>query len=427
MFRVFMLTVCVVLSVWNAGALADAKSDFQTLFGSEIKRVVASRKPDEAATLAGQILLAADSIKDRPDLHVMLWTHAADLGAKHPSGYAAATKALKNLLRAAPEDTPQWIEKLSAIYRRRYMLARGAERLEVGAEQVDEFITIADAQTAAGRSGEAMAIYRKALSLATAIRSPRKSEIFDKIKTANAIATVQRDIEKLKKALADDPNDTKTRTAIVQLYLLELDDPAKASKLLTDDLDEKLRTYVLLAAKNVEDVEADGCLELGRWYWEMFPSATTPRAKANILRRARDYIDRFMSLHTEKDISALRAAMILKKVDVEAAKLGAKGLGGATRSGIIADFESPSLSGWTITGSAFGKGPCSGAPPLRPVSQRIYGQDDDKFVSRRRRQHGRHDVTEVHHPGQEHHVSCRGRKVGRKGFGQGVHESHRGR
>ncbi|MDP6544902.1 MAG: hypothetical protein QGH60_12985 [Phycisphaerae bacterium] len=362
MHRVAIVVVCVT-GVWTAGALADAKSDFDTLFGDSIKRVAASRKGKDAATLAGQMMEAAESIKDRPDLHVMLWTKAADLGAKDPSGYALAAKALRGLLTAAPDDTSRWVDKLSGIYRRRYMRARGPERVAVGAEQVDEFITIGDVRAAAGRHREAMAIYRKALSVATAIKSPAKSEIFNKIKAANAIASVQRDIERLQKTLAKDPDDTKTRTAIVQLYLIELDDPAGAAKLLTDDLDEKLRTYVLLAAKEVEDVKAGACLELGRWYWEMFPSAKTARAKANILRRTRDYIDRFLSLHTAKDLAALRAAVILKKVDAEAAKLGSGGLGGPTRSGTIADFESPRLAGWTITGSAFGKGPCSGAPP----------------------------------------------------------------
>ena len=363
MHRIVIVVVCVVPGVWTAGVLADAKSDFQTLFGQEIKRVVASRKGAEAATLAGQMLLAAESIEDRPELHVMLWTSAADFGAKDPSGYAAATKALKNLLRAATDDSSRWVDKLSAIYKRRYMAARGAERAKVRAEQVDEFIAIADAQTAGRRPRDAMATYRAALSTATAIRSPRKKEILDKIKAANATATVQRDIEKLKQTLAGDPEDTKARTAIVQLHLVEFDAPPQAAKLLADDLDEKLRTYVLLAAKNTEDIEAGPCLELGRWYWEMFPKARTTRAKINVLRRTRAYIERFISLHTAKDLSALKAAVILKKVDAESAKLASKGAGGVlTKPAIIADFESPRMSGWKVTGRAFGKGPCTGKP-----------------------------------------------------------------
>ena len=369
MHRTRMMVVCVVLSVWTAGVLADAKSDFQSLFGNEIKRVVASRNGKEFAALAGQMLLAAKSVEDRPDLDILLWTRAAEFGAKDPSGFTAAIKALRHLLREAPDDSSRWVEKLSAIYKRRYMAARGAERAKVGAERVAELITIADAQTAAGRGREAMATYRRALSAATLIRSVRRAEIIEKIKAANALATVQRDIEKLKRSLANDPDNTKTRTAAVQLYLLELDDPAQAAKLLTDDLDEKLRTYVLLAAKNIEDVEVGACFELGRWYWEMFPSARTPRAKSVVLRRTRACIERFGSLHTAKGIFRLKAEVILKKVNAESAKLASKDAGVLTKPVIIADFESPRLAGWKATGRAFGKGPCDGRPtPSYPAS-----------------------------------------------------------
>jgi|GEM_PF-3054350 len=363
MNRMNMLTLCAVLGAWSAGAMADAKADFQTLFGEEIKRVVASRKPAEAAALAGQMMLAAESIKDRPDLHVMLWTNAADFGARDPSGYAAATKALKNLLQAKPDNSSIWVDKLSAIYKRRYLSARGAERVKIGAEQIEEFITIGDAQAAARRPREAMATYRRALSVVTTIRSPRRQELLDKIKAANSIAGVQREIERLNKVLSGNPDDIKTRAAVVKLYIVELDDPAGAVKMLTDDLDEKLRTYVLLAAKNIEDIEAGVCLELGRWYWEMYPSARTSRAKMNVLRRTRACIERFDSLNTDKNLAALRAKVILKKVDAESAKLAVKGSGGVmTKPEIIANFESPRMSGWKVTGQAFGKGPCTGKP-----------------------------------------------------------------
>nr|MBC8372161.1 hypothetical protein [Planctomycetota bacterium] len=118
-----------------------------------------------------------------------------------------------------------------------------------------------------------------------------------------------------------------------------------------------------------EDIEAGPCFELGRWYWEMYPSARSSRTKLIVLRRTRAYIERFQSLHTGKDLSALRAAVILKKVNAESAKLAAKGTGGVlTKPAIIADFESR-LVGWKVTGKAFGKGPCTGKPtPSWPAS-----------------------------------------------------------
>lgn len=325
MRKTALVIACLILSR-TAGLFADDKSDFDSLFGAEIKRVAASRKPAEAVALAGQMMLAVESLKDRPKLHVMLWSSAADYGARDPSGFDTVVKALRNLLQAAPDDGAKWIYKLAEIYRRRYLAARGAERAKIGAEQVDEFTAIGDALTSAGQGSAAMAVYRRALSLAVSIKSERGKEILAKIKAANAIAAVQRNIERLERILAANPDDIKTREAIVRLHLVELDNPTSAAGVLGEDLDEKLRTYVLLAAKDIEDLEAAPCFELGRWYWEMYPSAKSSRAKGNVLRRTKAYLERFKSINTAKDISALRAEVLLKKVDAESATL-AKSIG----------------------------------------------------------------------------------------------------
>jgi hypothetical protein len=369
MFRISMLTVCVVLSVSAGGLLADAESDFQMLFGDDYKRVVASRNGLAAATLATQMMQTVGAVKDRPDLDMLILTRVADLGAKDPSGFATAVAAIKQLLKTAPDNSPRWIEKLSAIYKRQYILARGAERVEVGQQQLDDFISIADAQSSAQQGANALLTYRKALSIAIITKSPRRQEILDKIRSANAQALQQREIERLTRTLATDPDNSKIRTAVVLLNLLELDSPEQAATFLNDDLDETLRTYVLMAAKNIDDLPAQACLELGRWYWEKFPSARTSRSKATVLKRTGAYLRRFTSRDTEGGTNKLRAMLILKDVDAQSVKLASKGQALPTKPGIIADFESPRMTGWTMTGTAFGKGPCTGRPtPSYPAS-----------------------------------------------------------
>jgi hypothetical protein len=369
MFRVYMLTACVVLSVSAGGLLADAESDFQTLFGDDYKRVVASRNGEAVAALAGQMMQTVGSVKDRPDLDMLILTRVADLGAKDPSGFATAAAALKQLLKTASDESPRWIEKLSAIYKRQYILARGAERVDAGQQQLDDYVSIADAQAAAQQGANALLTYRKALSVAIITKSPRRQEVLDRIKSANAQALQQREIERLTRTLAGDPDNSKIRTAVVLLNLLELDSPEQAAKFLNDDLDETLRTYVLLAGKSIDDIQSGLCLELGRWYWEMFPSAKTSRAKAAVLKRTGAYLNRFTSLDTEGGANKLRAMLILKDVEAQSAKLASKGQAIPSKPGLIADFESPRMTGWTMTGTAFGKGPCTGRPtPEYPAS-----------------------------------------------------------
>jgi hypothetical protein len=340
--------------------LADAEQDFQTLFGQEYKRVALLRNARASATLASQMMETVGSVENRPDLDILLWTHIADLGAKDPSGFAVATESLKQLLQKAPDASPKWLEKLTAVYRRQYAMTARTDRAELGDQQAAELITIGDEQLKAERGPNALATYRKALSIAILSKSDRRTDIVAKIRDANAQAAKQREILRMTKAVAADPDNVKMRAAVVKYYMFELDNPVKAATFLNDDLDEQLRTYVRLAVKDTDDLDADTSMGLGRWYWEMYPTARTINAKVAILGRTRTYLNRFLALHTETDLARVRAELILKKVTVESVKLGSAGLGASKKPGVIADFESPRLTGWVFTGTAFGKGPCDG-------------------------------------------------------------------
>jgi len=372
MQKISICSVCLVLTLCAAGALGDAESDFNSLFGDDVKQVTASRNGKAAAELAAQIFKTVGSVENRPDLDLVMWKYAADLGARDPSGFATATAAIRKLVKASPRDAGKWTDKLSAIYRRRYSLARGADRLSVGAEQVDDFVAIGDAQASAGDPSGAMSTYRKALSTANLIRSPRRPEILDKIKAANAAALQRRDLDRMTRALAANPDDVKTRTAIVRMQLLQFDKPSEAVRLLNEDMDEMLRTYVLMAAKKTDDIEPSACLELGRWYWEMYPTARTTPAKTVILGRTKTYLDRFNTQDAAGGADKVRAMLIMKQVNAESAKLAAKGVvvpGVLTKPLVMYDFETPRMTGWKMTGTAFGKGPCTGRPtPTFPAS-----------------------------------------------------------
>ncbi len=372
MHRTHILIVCFVLSVLAGLAMGDAESDFNSLFGDDVKKVTASRNGKAAAELAAQILKTAGLVENRPDLDLLIWKNAAELGVKDPSGFDTATVAIRKLLQVAPGDAGKWTDKLSAIYRRRYSLARGADRISVGTQQVDDFVAIGDAQAAAGEPIGAMSTYRKALSTANLIRSPRRPEILDKIKAANAGALQRRDLDRMTRALAANPDDVKIRTAIVRMQLLQFDKPSEAVKLLNEDMDEMLRTYVLMAAKKTDQIEPTGCLELGRWYWEMYPTARTTQTKGIVLGRTKAYLDRFSAQDTAGGADKVRAMLIMKQVDAEMAKLVAKGAvvpGVLSKPLVMYDFETPRMTGWRMTGIAFGKGPCIGAPtPSYPAS-----------------------------------------------------------
>ncbi len=310
-----------VLLVLVHVAFGDAKSDFDELFGQEVRRVSASRSSAQAIALAKQMIAVADTLEGNEELKVLLWTKAAAYSERTAAGRETSVKALEKLIDATGDASGAWSKRLLTLHGRRYLTTRGKDKAAAGREYIEQIIAIADRQLKSGQATAALSTYRKAGAVATSLRSPRKAEILRKMKSASAAAKTRKMIDNAQAALKKNPDDMKLRESVVRMCLLELDDPSQAAKLLNEDSDQQLRTYIPLAAGKTEEIDESVCFEIGRWYWSMFPEAQTPAAKTTILTRTKTYLDHFAKLHTAKDISSLHARTILAKVDKELAKL----------------------------------------------------------------------------------------------------------
>jgi hypothetical protein len=101
------------------------------------------------------------------------------------------------------------------------------------------------------------------------------------------------------------------------LYLVDMDDPAKAAALLAKaDAPEAVRTCAPLAAKGAGAATEQLAGELGDWYAALAAKAEG-YAKYLMLRRARAYYERFLALHEQQDVAQVRVTMALAKVDKE--------------------------------------------------------------------------------------------------------------
>jgi len=61
-----MLSVLLVLAFSGGVVLADAASDYETIFGAEAKKVAASRSKTDNAAFAAKLLKAAKDMPDSP-------------------------------------------------------------------------------------------------------------------------------------------------------------------------------------------------------------------------------------------------------------------------------------------------------------------------------------------------------------------------
>ncbi|MDP6545163.1 MAG: formylglycine-generating enzyme family protein [Phycisphaerae bacterium] len=153
-------------------------------------------------------------------------------------------------------------------------------------------------------------------------RSPSISEIFAKSKRAGAAIARQARLKSLQDKLQANPRDAVVRKELIDLYVVELDNPSAAAGLLADDIDEVTRTYVPLAAKNTADLPEAICMELGDWYYRTLLKGASAAGKSVVLRRAQVYYQRFLELHTKKDMRSYRVRAALANIEKELAKLG---------------------------------------------------------------------------------------------------------
>ncbi len=316
---------CVV-AILAGIAIADPKSDYELLFGEDARKVQATADTRDDAQLAAKVLIAAKMTTDAPKSQIYFYQKAYELGIKNTTGHDSAIEALNLLEKAVPERRLEWRMKRLSLLEKAYLEARGAGRQTAAKAYLDMLLYVADAATAASKSKEAWDLYRKAYPIATYVRSPRAGEISKKIKEMNELATAttkrQEMLKSLMSKLATNPQDMKARTELILFCIAELDEPPKAISLLTKGVDEKLAARVMLAAKKVNEVPLEACLEMGSWYYDTLLGNVSVIAKAALLRKAAAYYQRFLSLYTKQDAKRLNASLALAEIRKDLAKLG---------------------------------------------------------------------------------------------------------
>jgi formylglycine-generating enzyme required for sulfatase activity len=302
-------------------AWADAAGDYQGLFGEE-EKAAAAKGAKAAPEFAAKLLIAARAVSGQKDLQALLYEKACEFGMKAPAGQATAIEALKLLIDSAGDDKKAAAQdKLLALIQARYPKSTGDERKRLGEDLVGLLVDCGDGRADAKQPTEALALYRRALAVATGAQSARTKEITDRIKDLSAAQDAEKRIAELRARLSKNPADTTARTGLILACLGELDDPDEAAKLLTGDVDEGLRTYVPLAAKKVADLGEAACLDLAKWYGAMADKLPQP-GKSILLGRAQQCCQRYLELHQAEDASRLTGKMLLAKVDKALEKAG---------------------------------------------------------------------------------------------------------
>jgi hypothetical protein len=314
----FFLRFTIITMALAAPALAapedEALQAFNSLYGEEVKRALATPDTADDAALAGKLLEAANSVSGQPALMAVLCEKAAELGKSNPAGRATAIQSLELLAEKVPDRKAACIEKIAGLRQAAYDAALPDAKAQAGEEFIAALLALTDAKTRAGDATAASDACRKALALAIALKSDSKASVQAKMEYLAAWQKTSQQVAALKARLQSAPTDAATRAELVKTLLVDLDDPAAAAKFVDTSLDATLQKFVPAAAKGVEQTPELACKELGDWYRGMADQAAGA-AKAPLVARARAYYGRFLSLHAAEDLARAQVTLAAKKLD----------------------------------------------------------------------------------------------------------------
>ncbi len=324
LIRVLCAALAVSAMPLRAAGTDEATETFNALYGTDLKRVRETGDARDDVELAARLLAAAKKATDQPLFLTVLCEKACDLAVSHPTGYGTALAAMDLLARTVPDKAAACAARTFEIREMQYQTAQGDEKRVAGELLLNALLPVIEAKEKAGDLAEAAALYRKAKTIAAATGSPRADEIESRAARLAWRMKLERRVRDVKALLERDPKNVSAREGLVRLLVIECDDPAEAGKVLDGCEDKDLLKYVPAAAKPVEAAPEFACLELGEWYRGLVEKAPK-HAKAAMYARAKAYLERFLTLHTPKDLNRTRGQVALEKVKEAESELAAAG------------------------------------------------------------------------------------------------------
>lgn len=332
MRHTFLMSLLLSLFLMSSWASAAPTDDFEQLFGDEIKRVQSTRSVEDDVVLAKRMLESAATLKPNEPMLVPLFNFVFEQGRKTEAGYDMALEAMRRLGEQFPDREAEAQAKVIALLKTAYLRSRGDARKSYG----DQLITLhaAAGLTKLGDGGYRAALldYREALKVARAVRSDAANMMQARVEQATEMLAAKRQVELIEKKLATPPVDLKLLKELVQLCIAKLNDPERlaAYSLI---IDKVTRQKIERANTAVDQVDADGCADLGNWYAEL-AKPERKLIKLALLERAEAYLERFLTLSAPQEdqpqtVTGLKVALSLKRVKAEIEKLD---LGGAEKT-----------------------------------------------------------------------------------------------
>ncbi|MBC8374325.1 MAG: hypothetical protein ISS69_06660 [Phycisphaerae bacterium] len=317
-FAAITLRVVVLLGVMGVFAGLMCADETETF----IKEIIAGARTDSQRSI--KLMEAVSLTEGNKKLQIALLEKSVEYGIKGlrtPDDCSRVQKAVRMLARNVPEKESYWLSQQAQIYRRMHTLAKSKDDKEkVGAQVVDLLIRAGHSAAVKGDWKASLSAYSEARSAAMLYKQAVKDNLSIRLRTIVNLSKAQEQVGKYIAALAKSPDDAELRSNLIKTLLVTLDDPVGAAKYVNTDVDQKYQAYVPLAVKDVSEVPFEGCKSLGDWYHKELSKNTVSSVKSNMLKRAKAYLQRALSLYDKSDISSAAMKHRISQIESELVK-----------------------------------------------------------------------------------------------------------
>ncbi len=205
------------------------------------------------------------------------------------AGLHAGIEALDALGRKAPDQTIYCRSKLDQLCQGAYRRAKPEDQAGVAADVMKRMEASGDAFAADWLWPDAQSRYAIALRMA-GLSGHTQVPLDHKARMTRHFVTAFRRLPAMTAAMDKGVEFAGGRLAV--FYLTALNAPAKAEPLLVPDSSEALRTYVPLALKNADKLQAEALNQLCDWYSKSLATKVEDFGREMLLRRAKDYAEK---------------------------------------------------------------------------------------------------------------------------------------
>lgn len=340
MFR-WMLTVAGLVVVgFSSPVLADdAEALYEQLFGDLDRRAAGTPETSDDAQLAEQVFKAAENLKDSPDhraFKALLYAKAFAFGMKDAASRDFADQAINKLLRYDKDRRGEWLRQQVEGYYQLYRRCPSADRPEVGDAAMNVAISAGDRLMNAENFKDATEMYKRALTIATQLRSPRRTEVDALVRAAGQRSLQKRRLDSLLRRFGDKPDDKLVAGQIVEMYVVDFDQPEKALKYAEAAGDDAAVTAITTVRASGSKLTAEAALQAAEWF-EAKASSAGKDAQPALQQRALGFYEAFLVKHRSEDVMAMKAKLKVEQLTaaIEGAGDLADGGGSSGHTGAV--------------------------------------------------------------------------------------------